>query len=328
MFTRMLGGRFVVSLDFELHWGVRDRQTLEAYRANLLGEWQAVPALLALFRRYDIHATWATVGFLFARDREELLASLPAERPHYRHQALDPYAALEGVGRDERDDPYHFAASLVAQIAATPHQEVGSHTFSHYYCLEPGQDARHFASDLGAARAIASRRGVTLRSLAFPGNQVNEKYLEVCRDAGLVAYRGAQRSWLYDPRRDDRGPWLYRAARLLDAYLPISGDNSYPPPRASRTLVDLPASRFLRPVSRHLALLEPLRARRILRDLEHAARHGRVYHLWWHPHNFGVALAENLAFLERILTRFDEFRRAEGMRSVGMAELAAELSVA
>ena len=76
-------GTFVVSLDFELHWGVRDHRTVAEYRENLLGVRRAIPALLALFSEFGIRATWATVGFLFFESIDELRAALPTELPRY-----------------------------------------------------------------------------------------------------------------------------------------------------------------------------------------------------------------------------------------------------
>src|SRR5208282_1335648 len=35
-----------------------------------------------------------------------------------------------------------FRVSLVDLIVDTPGQELGSHTFSHYYCLEPGRQSK------------------------------------------------------------------------------------------------------------------------------------------------------------------------------------------
>ena len=72
-----MGGALVISLDFELHWGVRDSRTLDSYRANLLGVRQAIPAMLELFAARGIHATWATVGILFCRNKKELEDTLP-----------------------------------------------------------------------------------------------------------------------------------------------------------------------------------------------------------------------------------------------------------
>ena len=70
-------GTLIASLDFELYWGVRDVKTVAQYRENLLGVRRAIPALLAFFADYGIHATWATVGFLFFASRVELLAGAP-----------------------------------------------------------------------------------------------------------------------------------------------------------------------------------------------------------------------------------------------------------
>src|SRR5581483_3584546 len=132
-------GTLVVSLDFELHWGVRDVRRVADYRENLLGVRDAVPALLATFREFGIHATWATVGLLFFETKREMMAALPAVRPAYRRAELSPYGSLADVGGDERHDPFHFAPALVRRIAATADQEIGTHTFSPYYCLEAGQ---------------------------------------------------------------------------------------------------------------------------------------------------------------------------------------------
>jgi len=77
-------GILIVSLDFELYWGVRDIYSLDQTRAKLLAARSAIPALLDLFVEYGVHATWATVGMLFAETREELVHFLAP----YRKNAL------------------------------------------------------------------------------------------------------------------------------------------------------------------------------------------------------------------------------------------------
>jgi len=56
--------------------------------------------------------------------------------------------------------------------------------------------------------------------------------------------------------------------------------------------------------------------------MTYAATHGLTYHLWWHPHNFGVNIKENLAFLERILYHYEALNKKYGFRSVSMQQLA------
>lgn len=320
------GGVLVVSLDFELYWGVRDRMTIDKYRANLLGVRAVVPALLALFAEYGIHATWATVGFLFFAGRDDLLRALPTRRPRYVNRKLSPYEDIARLGDDEEHDPFHFAPSLIGLIAASPDQEIGTHTFSHYYCLEPGQDSDAFRDDLAAAIEVARANNFPLRSLVFPRNQFNRQYLAVCAELGIRAYRGNQSSWIYRAKNEEEESLLRRAVRFIDAYVNLSSHNAHSPRViAAGSPYDIPSSRFLRPYSPRLRHLEPLRTRRILGDLTHAARTGRVYHLWWHPHNFGVNLEENLAFLRRILAHYQRLRAAHGMESLTMGELAARL---
>src|SRR5579871_266772 len=115
-------GALVISLDFELHWGVRDKRSIDgSYREKLLGARQAIPQILDLFEEFGVGATWATVGFLFARNRRERDEFLPLIRPQYKYDKLDAYS--EPTGDNEDDDPLHYAPSLVARIAKTPKQE-------------------------------------------------------------------------------------------------------------------------------------------------------------------------------------------------------------
>jgi peptidoglycan/xylan/chitin deacetylase (PgdA/CDA1 family) len=320
----MASGALVISLDFELHWGVRDKyEAHSAYRRNLLGAREAIPRMLELFDEFDIGATWATVGFLFARSREELDACAPQVRPGYLDRRLFPYE--EVVGRGEEDDPIHFAPSLIELIRGHPRQEIGTHTFSHYYCLEPGQTRAAFEADLGSAVAIAERAGIRLRSIALPRNQFNPSYADGLVKAGIRCYRGNQTAWMYRPARKGRSGTAARAGRLLDSHAPIAGLHlaRWEDVLEPNGLCNVPASLFLRPwAGKHL---EPLRRQRIALALRRAARSRRIFHLWWHPHNFGAHTDENLAFLRSILGEFDRLRSRHGMQSLAMGDVADRL---
>jgi len=313
-------GRLVISFDFELFWGVRDSTTLERYGPNILGVREAIPRLLETFERHGIRATWGTVGLLFFDDRDELLAHLPEVRPDYADPRLSSFAAIRDIGPDEKRDPYHFGLSLIRKILACPGQEIGTHTFSHYYCLEAGQDEAAFRADLGAARRAAERIGVQLRSITFPRHQINDGYLGTCRELGLIAYRGQPRSWMHDPY--GRRMPLRRALRLADSYVAVSGHESGRARRGPGGMIDVPASRFLRPFTPRLAPLENLRLRRLTGEMRRAAQGGAIYHLWWHPHNFGLNMDANFAVLDRLVATFRELALEHGMQASTMAEVA------
>ncbi|HZS38709.1 MAG TPA: hypothetical protein VFF06_17880 [Polyangia bacterium] len=315
-------GGLVISLDFELHWGVRDLEPAGGgYRANLLGARAAIPRLLELFARWDVAATWATVGMLFARDRDELRALYPDEKPGYADARLSPYG--EPIGADERADPLHYAASLVERIRETPRQELASHTFSHYYCLEPGQTRAQFRADLDAAVRAAALRGVKLRSLVLPRNQLNPDYAGAILDAGFTCYRGNARGWMYRPGAFSTERPHKRLARLADAFVPLSGANviAWERVREPSGLCNVAASRFLRPALRP-RLLDERRLARVIAGVRRAAERRALYHLWWHPHNFGVDTDANLAGLEAVLREQRACRDRHGLRSLTMAEAA------
>jgi peptidoglycan/xylan/chitin deacetylase (PgdA/CDA1 family) len=317
----------VISLDFELSWGVRDSIGLEKYRNNLLGVRSVVPALLELFHEFGIHATWATVGFLFFKSRDELMNNLPEQIPHYADRMFSPYDDLDRLGNHEGEDPFHYAPSLINMIQTFPNQEIGTHTFSHYYCLERGQTLEAFRADLRAALSIAKGYGLDIQSLVFPGNQYSEAHVSVLAEMGIMAYRGNGRAWLHAPRSRENERMVRRGLRLLDAYISFSRHNGHSPSALRGSYpVNVPASRFLRPYSPRFKVLEPLRLQRILSEMTYAAKCGLLYHLWWHPHNFGADPENNLSFLQRILEHHSTLRNRYRMESLNMREFAARLA--
>jgi hypothetical protein len=268
-------------------------------------------------------ATWATVGFLFFEEKDELIAHIPETLPEYTNRDLSPYYDIDRLGCDERNSPYHFARSLVREIAAAPSQEIASHTFSHYYCLEEGQTAAAFAADLAAAQRAAALLGVELESLVFPRNQFNPEYLAICAAAGFKSVRGNPASWIYPPPDRPADSRVRRLGRLCDSYTPFFGNMAAPAHEIAPGLVNVPSSIFLRPSGQQSWSSENWRYDRIMRGLDAAAGSNSIFHLWWHPHNFGVDTDANLAFLERILTYFAHLAETTGMRSMTMAEVAA-----
>jgi Polysaccharide deacetylase len=319
-------GAFVISLDFELHWGVRDQFPLQgAYTANLEGARTAVPKMLRLFEQFDIAATWATVGFLFARSKEELFSYYPKIKPSYTDKKYDPYQ--EPIGNGEQDDPLHYAPSLIEQIKNTPKQEIGTHTFSHYYCLEAGQSSKAFRDDLLSAIAIAKTWDVEIRSIIFPRNQVNPEYVKIMLETGITIYRDNEPSWFYSAAATEDHSLPKRAGRMIDTYVPLTPHHlgEWQSIQQSNGLYNIPSSRFLRPYTSKLAALESLRLHRICQGITQAAKENKIYHLWWHPHNMGVQQEENLQFLQKILEHVGMCKEKYGMQSLGMLDIVKQL---
>ena len=313
-------GIFIISLDFELYWGVRDKRSIEQYKNNLKGAREAIPRILQVFNDYNIHATWATVGFLFFKNTEDLKENLPDLTPTYKRKELSPY---EYINNSPTLDPtYHFAPDIIDSILESKGQEIGTHTFSHYYCLEPGQSVEEFNSDIETAKNTAKHKDIPLKSLVFPRNQWNEAYLSFLPKHGIQCYRGNEESWIYKASDDAGQNKLQRALRLVDTYLNLSGYNTYNlPTHAPDKPYNLPSSRFLRPHSDKLSFLDGLRLRRIKKAMKFAAINKKVFHLWWHPHNFGANTNENISFLADILKYHTSLNERYGIESLNMSEV-------
>jgi peptidoglycan/xylan/chitin deacetylase (PgdA/CDA1 family) len=309
----------VISLDFELYWGVRDQVPLDrAERSRLLAARALVPKILDLFEEFSIHATWATVGLLFARTKQEAEAFRPKAEPGYVDQRLNPYR--ESLGASEADDPFHFAPSLISLIASKEGQEIASHSFSHYYCMEPGQTNADFEADLRGAIAIADYAGYKLQSYVFPRNQVNPDYIGILQRYGIRIYRGNEEVGIKQSAPFSTQRRIHkRVGRLLDAYVGVCGDQvAVWPSQRSPALIR--PSRYLRSSTAVLRYLEPRLLQRMNNQMKAAVEQGQIFHLWWHPEDFAADGDHSLRFLRRVLTTFNAYRETYGMKSLSMAE--------
>lgn len=326
--TTSKNGYFVISLDFELFWGVFDVVKDDSYKSNIRNVRHVIPRLLELANAYKIKLSFATVGFLFADNKTNLLESLPLIKPEYGDSNFSPYNHLKSIGETEVDDPCHFAPTLFSQIHSNDNHEIGSHTFSHYYCNEKGQTINQFEEDLIAAIGIARKKNIAITSIVFPRNQINKDYLLVCKKHGITCYRGTEKSWMYNTHDTQKLEQLhYKAFRLLDAYCNITGFNTTPLDELidEQGIVNLPSSKFLRPYSKKLKVFEPLRLKRIVNGMTYAAQQNEMYHLWWHPHNFGSYIDENFKNLEVIFKHYSDLNKKFNFKSETMSGLALQI---
>ena len=314
-------GKLIISLDFEMMWGVRDHRTISSYGENVAAVRNIVPKLIELADDAGVHLTFGVVGMMMLSGKEELMKNLPDEEPTYTNSIRSPYGHYIDEMAPE-DEKYHFAPDLIGLINHHSQHELGSHTYCHYYCLEEGQTIGQFEADIEMAQKIA---GHHLRSIIFPRNQANKEYLEVCCQHGICAYRGNELNSLNTPSAHDG--LIKRALRLIDNYINITGYNTYSDEILLRSgmPMNIPASRFLRPYSRKLRFLERLRLKRIKAGMTHAALKGEVYHIWWHPHNFGNNTQENFSVYSKILEHYINLKKKYGMQSYTMNELYNEL---
>lgn len=321
-------GYFIVSLDFELFWGVFDVKKLKNYKENLENVRVVIPRLLELADAYNVKLSFATIGFLFAKNKQELLEFIPELKPSYKNKKFNPYLLIDGLGNSEKDDPYHYANSLIQLIKENENHEIACHTFSHYYVNEAGQTLLQFEADLKAAIAIAKKNKVELKSIVFPRNQINESCLEICSKYGITAFRGTERHWMFDTQNTKKleSP-AHKAFRLIDTYVNLSGYNTYKVSNIKdySGVLNIASSKFFRPYTKGLGFLEPLRISRIKKGMTYAAKNKEVYHIWWHPHNFGSHTNANFKNLEQLFKHYRYLNQTYGFNNDSMSHFAEQL---
>jgi len=321
-------GHFVISLDYELHWGFFDHKSVDDYKENLTNVNLVINKLLELSDAYNVRLTFSTVGFLFAKNKAELIKYSPIDKPKYKRQELNPYAIFDEIGDNEAEDPFHYANSIIQEIKAHKIHEIGTHTFGHYYTLEHGQTLQDFENDIKSAVAIAKANEVEVKSIVFPRNMINRAYLDVCYTHGITSYRGTEKSYTYNvhPVEGKYHRSLFRLVRLLDSYFNITGSHTHKlQPINNGQIINIPSSRFLRAYQPKLKFLESLKISRIKKGMETAAKNKKLYHLWWHPHNFGVNIDENFNNLENIFKEYKRLQEKYNFTSETMTSLSGKL---
>jgi len=315
---------FTISLDFELFWGMRDVSTIKKYGKNILGGRKAIPKILDCFQNYHIHSTWAMVGLATFENRDDLISFFPEIKPKYKNLLMDPYHDLSYLGDDEKSDPFHFGYSLVKMIQQSGNVELASHTFSHFYCLE-NEIRGAFASDLKASINSLKRIGCTPETLVFCRNRYNSEHLIEAKLNGFRFFRGTEISNLYsNHNQNDHNSLMIRLFRLFDAYVNLTGHHFSIVDKDSSGLINIPSSRFLRPWSSNL--MQNIRLKRILNSMKFAAMNNLGFHLWWHPHNFGENVTENIFILNEICNYYKYLANEYGMESLTMSEAGRRLN--
>lgn len=313
-------GLFVISLDFELFWGIRDKYGFDTYGQNVLGVWEVIPKMLELFNRYEIHATFATVGAMFSKDLEDLKNHIPEIKPSYTDKNLSPYYGY--IDESVNNNPnYYFGNKLIQLIKKDTKHEIGTHTFSHYYGLEPGQTKAQFEADIDAAVKIAESNGIELKTLVFPRHQINPEYLKILPSKGINIYRETEKSWFHSAQRGADESILKRGFRYLDYFFWMGSHHCQDIDELKNgELYSVRAGRWLRPYKKSERRFDFLKIRRIKKQLDYAAKNRKIFHLWFHPHDMGINREINFRMLEEILIHYKNLNLKYGIQSLNMKE--------
>lgn len=299
-------GAFVISLDFELAWGTRGRPAASKVGPYLDGARHAIRVMLDLFEEFKVSATWATVGAL-------LMAQPGAQR---RHRMIADSRFSDIPPGDHISAPNWYAEDILDRIlGCSVPQEIGCHTLTHLYVNTQPEGRGELADELDLFLELFEElRLPRPRSFVFP--KAYQAHFDLLAERNFYAYRGPEDRWY------ESLPGTLPAAgvRLADS---VAGFT----PRVrrcehhSRNLWMIPASQFYSPfmgVGRYVPLQS--RVRKAVNGLNHAAKHGGVYHLWTHPFNMGYRTDELMLGFRQILDHAAKLRSEGSLEIRTMAE--------
>jgi len=310
-------GRFIISLDFELFWGMSDIMNINSSKTQFYfkNTRNIIPDYISIFEKYNVKVTWATVGFLFARSKSELNKFIPEKLPCYNKLNLNNFNFISTIKRNEKNSPLLIANSLINKINKSNNNEIASHTFSHFYCNENGVNDADFRNDILSALKIANFNNIIVKSLVLPRNQINNLHLKKIDDLGINVVR-INPDYFWWKNTDI----FSRTFRLLESYIPFILDGNFQT-ISNKKMYFTTGSRFLRPFNKSFNLFNKLHLFKIKREMKYAAINNLDYHLWWHPHNFSNNTKNNFDTLNEILNYYKFLENKYDFKSILMKDI-------
>jgi len=318
-------GVFTISLDFELLWGSFDSGKHRKFIDHFARDGGAfrstraiVDRLLALFQKYDVRVTWATLGHLFLDHCEMIDGVKHPDMPRARHSWFAQDWYTHDPCKDYRAEPLWYGRDMIEKILdAKPRHEIGSHSFSHVIFSDPGCTAEVADAEIRKCVELARGLNLELESFVFPRNQLG--HLDLLRKHGFRIARGKAPFWFFNLR----SRMLRRAGHLVDDFFaiqPVCGT----PEQTEQGFWIAPVSMFLQSMDGPRRLIPARsRIRKATKGIERAVREKSLFHLSFHP-------TENLCFsTDRMFQALEEIvahaarRRDEGkLRVLTMSEIA------
>ena len=160
-------------------------------------------------------------------------------------------------------------------------------------------------------------------------NIVDKPYLDVCEKHGITCFRRKEKSYIYNIHiiKAYHGWYIFKLLRLLNSYVNLTCHNTYKGEdiNRGRSIVNLPSSLLLRAFSDKLKIMESIKFRRITKAMTYATKNNEMFHLYWHPHNFGAQINENFNNLETIFKHFKSLNSVYNFKNETMTGLSVKI---
>ncbi|MHC1688641.1 MAG: hypothetical protein AB9879_13150 [Methanothrix sp.] len=257
---------FTISIDFELAWGFilhQDNYILNVLKSDPDCGWSAVISLLKLLEKYNIKATWGTVGHLLLDDDE----LLPRDLPQFRENWID-WSFYNNLASNH----LYYARDLCKKVLASSiNHEIGLHSFMHIPFDRCSPIVAEAEIRLGLD--IMKRYSIIPKSFIFPENLISQ--VGLLKDHGFSIYRG-DNNYVFDNIYDSlRG-------RIVNNFDKLIGYPVLPQQRGG--IWEIKPSTFAAIKIPYLNKPMSLLYRGKI-GVNRAIESKKIYHIWLHPWN-------------------------------------------
>jgi len=300
------------SLDFELLWGLlhRIKSPSDSYLKNIQNVPNVVNRLVDFFESRSAYVLWAFVDALNFNNSQHIYTFLDELKllDNFTSSSIDIDSMESRFGNE-----LLYAPHLIDRLKQSKFSILGSHSFSH--AIYDTNDINTFATsllDIELSSLYRVQNSLPLNTYVFPRNTYSRDHLFALNNHGFKSYRGVENLPLFSNPRSSS--LLNRALRLADSFIPIFEPELITNCNSKLSPLNIPSTYFLRPV-RSNPTLSYLSFYRIKKHIDYCFENNMTVHFWWHPHNFGLFLDDNIENLDRIFNymscnyelRFEDF---------------------
>jgi len=287
-------GTIILSADFEMAWAFRYSKTKRTQAQQMgIRERENIPELIALFEKYRIPVTWATVGHLFLNSCIRVKGSDPHPemlRPGYFENSNWQFKIGDWYQQDPcsnyKDSPAWYAPDLIDLIiSSNVNHEIGCHTFSHCDFSNKNCTPELARAELKKCKELAKLKGIELKSMVFPGGTFGN--YEILKEQNFTCYRFKMCNHIDLPFIDRNGLVAIPSSLGLD-----KGKNNWS-------------------ASYHLKIID--------RFLEKTKNSRQVCHFWFHPSMASWYIYNVFPF---VLEKINNYRLKGDIEVLTMGELA------
>ncbi len=307
--TNSKKGTVVISVDLELSWGSGGKHSYVPLHEK---EREILNRFLALCNQYSISCTWATVGNLLLKNREE------AKRRGIVLYGRAPHIYEQVIGTGNSAEHLWFGEDIVQSVIDSPvHQELASHSFFHTRAPEANRlDYKH---ELIQVRQLAKDKfGIDIVSYVHPRNLIG--HLDVLNEVGFKNYRGNDRISSLPKILGAGG-----ITRLIEVGLGLAIPPAQPHVVDSG-LVNVPASYFLATTLFKEVHPPVWRTVSQCRKSIEETKGGGIFHLWFHPHNIARNQPHWFSVLEQLFSYISQKQKEGSVAVMTMGEVTRRVS--